>query len=168
MIYPENMVRAADFSSCGKYRYTLRRTWDVTLPRALFVLLNPSTADHQQDDPTIRRAIGYALHWGCGMVTFCNLFAFRATDPRRMMKWRSPNGPDSDAWLAYELATHELAKRDVIVAAWGTKGRHLGRGDHVRYWYREWQCLGINNDGTPKHILYLKAEALLRPWPSQP
>ena len=73
----EYIERSAVFSDCRTWRYTLERYWDKSKPFALFILLNPSTADEYKDDPTNRRGIRYANDWGYGGVGFCNLFAYR-------------------------------------------------------------------------------------------
>ena len=69
--------RNAELSACGKYRYRLSRIWDDKKPLVLFIMLNPSTADAEQDDPTIRRCIAFAKNWGYGGFMAGNLFAFR-------------------------------------------------------------------------------------------
>ena len=76
----------AAFSPCGRYRYKLWRVWDPARPLGcvMFLMLNPSTATDNEDDPTIRRCIGYARSWGYGGLYVGNLFAYRATDPRRL------------------------------------------------------------------------------------
>jgi len=73
---------SASISRDGRYRYALRRVWDPRNPSVLFIGLNPSTADHQQDDPTIRRCIRFARDWGFGELIAANLFAFRTKSPR--------------------------------------------------------------------------------------
>ncbi|GHX72979.1 hypothetical protein VCSRO16_3593 [Vibrio cholerae] len=73
------MKNTAELSKCRKYRYALWRTWDSDKPFAMFIGLNPSTADEKNDDPTLRRCINFAKSWGYGGVCMANLFAFRAT-----------------------------------------------------------------------------------------
>ena len=84
------IVRAADFSPCKTWRYTLRRTWDEKKPRLLWILLNPSIADETRDDPTNRRGMRFAHSWGYGSLVFCNLFAFRTPEPAEMKKANDP------------------------------------------------------------------------------
>ena len=83
---PQPQNKTATFSECRKYRYTLWRRWDGLFASgyAMFIGLNPSTADETNDDPTIRRCIGYARDWGYGGLCMTNLFAFRATLPKNM------------------------------------------------------------------------------------
>lgn len=75
------MKSDAELSKCRTYRYALWRTWDESKPFAMFVGLNPSTADELEDDPTIRRCINFSKLWGYGGLCMVNLFAYRATDP---------------------------------------------------------------------------------------
>lgn len=154
--------RAADLSLDGRYRYTLSRIWDASKPLVLFIGLNPSTADAVQDDPTIRRCRAFAKSWGYGGMLMANLFAFRATEPTEMMQAADPIGPENDAWL---LKCAEKAA--LVVAAWGTKGKHLKR-DHavVRLLHTKTDlyCLKVVGDHNPGHPLYLKAELKPQLW----
>src|SRR5262249_14212908 len=96
----EEVRRAAVISDCGRYRYSLTRRWgDAAEPRALFVMLNPSTADAEQDDPTIRRCIGFAKAWGMGSLEVVNLYALRATDPAALLSAPDPIGPKNDTMI---------------------------------------------------------------------
>ncbi len=108
---------AAGFSRCRRYRYWLRRSWDTTLPQCAFIGLNPSTADADTDDPTLRRCVDFAKQWGCGSLLLVNLFALRATDPRALTTVPDPIGPRANIWL--RRAKHESK---LLVAAWGNGG----------------------------------------------
>src|SRR5579885_3397338 len=105
-------------SDCDKYRYLLTRPAEVESPlrsSAVFVMLNPSTADATLDDPTIRRCRGFAKAWGCNGLVVANLFAYRATNPKELKLADDPIGPDNDKIL------RELAKEHYdIVCAWGS------------------------------------------------
>src|SRR5688572_12557148 len=93
----------ARFSECGTYRYVLWRQWNEVNGDVAFVGLNPSTADDEKDDPTIRRCIGFAKRWGYGGVVMLNLFAYRATRPDAMWAARVADadivGPQNDAHI---------------------------------------------------------------------
>lgn len=154
------MPRNTIFSPCRRYRYVLWREWgDLLNPSTAFVQfigLNPSTADETLDDPTIRRCVQYAKDWGYGALCMTNLFAFRATDPKVMIKEPDPEGPENIKHLA-DVA----AQASVIVCAWGKDGKHQAQDAAVRQYLRcvtgvNLHCLGTNGDGTPKHPLYLK------------
>ncbi len=145
----------------GPYRYNLWRTWgDPEGPYALFCMLNPSTADALQDDPTIRRCIGFALSWGMSRLCVVNLYAFRATDPKDLFKAEDPVGPHNDVWIANE------AKRAArIVAAWGSNAEELRAKSvvHLLKKYGPLYCLRRTKKGQPSHPLYLpKASELVR------
>lgn len=143
--------RLTMFSPCRQYRYTLWREWDMLNPKyAMFVGLNPSTADETQDDPTIRRCVGFAKAWGYGALCMTNLFAFRATDPKVMKAASDPIGPDNDEWLK-----RMAAGASVIVAAWGTHGCLGHRNIVVMDLLPGLMCLGKTKDDYPRHPLYL-------------
>jgi hypothetical protein len=120
------MEKAAIISPCRLYRYQLARIWDDSLPRCLFAGLNPSKADGSQDDPTVRRMIGFARDWGYGGLFVVNLFAFRATDPKDMKAAIDPIGPENDDYIR-----RLTAYCDITIAAWGCHGDHLGRAERV-------------------------------------
>lgn len=156
---------SAILSECGRYLYLLRRTTKSPFDRkVLFIMLNPSTADAEKDDPTIRRCIGFAERWGYKKLTVANLFAYRATDPKQMMgQQREAIGPDNNYWLL-----GAASDADLIVCAWGAHGGFLGRADEVRvildYHGFAYHHLGLTKVGHPKHPLYLKAETRPMMW----
>jgi hypothetical protein len=113
--------RTASFSECGRYRYALERRWSEGL-RVLFVMFNPSTANHVEDDPTIRRCINFATGWGFGALMVANLFAFCTPYPVELFAAQEPVGADNDRWLDELSRTSELT-----VAAWGNNGSYRGR-----------------------------------------
>lgn len=147
------MHRQTIFSPCRSYRYVLWREWDMTNPAyAMFVGLNPSTANEVEDDPTIRRCVDYARRWNYGALCMANLFAFQATEPAVMKAHLQPVGVDNDRWLA-DLATDA----GVVVAAWGVDGAHLARDKAVELLLGEkLSYLKLTKDGRPGHPLYLK------------
>ena len=143
------MKRTATIS--GVYRYLLEREW-ATGKKAVFVLLNPSTADATKDDPTIRRCIGFAQRWGLGGVAIVNLFAFRSTSPSVMMAADDPIGPKNNEYL---FNTFRRA-RGPIICAWGTRGTFLHRDSFVLSLIREPQVLRLTKKSkVPEHPLYV-------------
>lgn len=143
----------AIFSPCGRYRYALSRVWGDTAHRCLFVMLNPSTADAEQDDPTIRRCIGFARDWGFGALDVANLFAWRSRDPKALCSLEDPIGPENDEWI------RKLASRaGIVVCAWGNHGALGRRGEAVVKILlaqgRRPQCLDRTSTGEPTHPLY--------------
>lgn len=159
-------MSATDRAREVRYRYTLERVLNPLHPEptVLFVMLNPSTADEREDDPTIRRCIGFARSWGAGRLRVVNLFAARATDPREMKAMDDPVGPGNDQWIA-----HEIANAETVVAAWGTHGAYRDRAADVMAMLPgvDWQCLGTTKDGHPRHPLYVAANTPLRAFLAQ-
>jgi len=144
----------ATFSACRRWRYLLWRRWDESKPIANFLMLNPSTADEHQLDPSCTRARDFAERWGYGALIVTNLFAWRATDPAQLMAARDPVGPANDR--AIVRAAREAA---IVVCAWGNHGAHLGRADAVMrlldHAGARVHALRVNGTGEPTHPLYL-------------
>lgn len=157
-------------SPCGTYRYVLGRVWDPAIPLAVFVMLNPSTADAVANDPTIGRCIGFARAWGNGGIVVVNAYALRSTDPRALAKAADPVGPDNDAAIAAVLTANAAAGVNQAVIAWGSHAmvRLTGRGRQVLDLLRAQQvtpmCLGMTSSGFPRHPLYLRADTALVPF----
>lgn len=162
-----SVARSAIFSPCRRYRYALTREWATGLVRtAVFIGLNPSTADETEDDPTIRRCIGYAKAWGYGGLCMVNLFALRSTDPRGLYAADDPVGPDNDRYLI-GLATGAACMQGIVVAAWGTRGGYKGRDAAVRELLRvPVHVLRFTKSGHPAHPLYLPKSLTPMPWPT--
>ena len=143
----------AKLSSCGQYRYVLNRTWDDTLQTLGVVCLNPSTADAEGDDPTVRKCIALTKHWGYGGFVLVNLFAWRATDKTEIKEVDDPVGPSNDSEIETALADVE----DVFVA-WGNDGVYLGRSSTVREILarlgKNYFCIKQNTNNEPVHPLY--------------
>jgi len=136
------------------YRYTLWRTWgENDAPFVQFIGLNPSTADHLVDDPTVTRCRDYARRWNFTALCVTNLFAFRSTKPSGLKKARDPIGPDNDAHL-FRVA----GEAGLIVAIWGSRFNKWqvlrGRKQAVYEQVRELSCIGLTPTGNhPKHPL---------------
>ena len=148
-----------EFSPCRIWRYTLRHSWmDIFEKdeRAIaWIALNPSTADENQLDPTLRRIRGYSMAWGYNTFYMLNLFAYRATDPKVMRRAADPVGPENDDWIL-KIA----AKTDLVMCAWGRHGLFNNRQDRVLELLkgRNLRYLEKTGDGIPKHPLYLKSD----------
>lgn len=160
------MQRAAIFSECGAYRYVLTRTWSDGERHALFVMLNPSTANETVDDATIRRCIGYAKREACGGLVVVNLFAYRATLPSDMIDVSDPIGPHNDTML--RAALRSAAERgEPIIAGWGACGLWKDRDAAVMRIAADagatLLCFAKTKAGAPVHPLYQRADAPLIP-----
>lgn len=154
----------AVLSDDGVYRYLLSRTWDEGTERLGFVMLNPSTADAELDDPTIRRCMSFARRQSFGGIVVVNLFAFRATSPKDMLAAADPVGPENDDWLV------EVARGRTMVAAWGatpTQGRAAIVAEMLTSSARTLQALGTTSAGHPRHPLYVKGDQPLLDWPAR-
>lgn len=159
----DTTTQSAVISDCGAYRYELRRVWNPDAPLVGWVMLNPSTADADVDDPTIRRCIGFAKEWGAGGIAVVNLFALRATDPASLALHDDPHGVDN--WQHWQVVADEA---QIVVCAWGA--HHMaafvvraivaalrGRGVEPR-------CLGTTKSGAPRHPLYVRGGTPLVPF----
>ena len=152
------MHRDAILSSCGAYRYLLQRSWNARLQAVCFIMLNPSTADACVDDPTIRRCLGFAERLGFGQLEVVNLFALRATDPRKLKSHQDPIGPEND-----EQIVTAARVCDTTICAWGAHGAYKNRDQQVFALLRtngiRPHALRINKDRRPAHPLYLSTNA---------
>jgi hypothetical protein len=152
----------ARFSSCRRWRTLLWRRWSDA-PAANFVMLNPSTADEIQLDPTCARARGYAEAWGYGALIVTNIFSWRATDPARLKATDDPVGRGNDRAI---LAAAREAK--LVVCAWGNHAALQDRGAEVAAMLRKagtrLHALRITAAGAPSHPLYLPGALKPVPW----
>lgn len=158
----------AVFSACGAYRYGLTRTWDAALPRMVWIMLNPSTADHLRNDPTIERCERRARGMGMGAYRIVNLYGFRATRPADLFAAADPVGPDNDA--AVRAACRWAARRGgPVVCGWGAHGGRQGRGAEMARRLGAagvaLSCLDLTAAGEPRHPLYVPYSVRPRPWP---
>jgi len=150
------------YSDCETYRYRLMRRWGDADALA-FVMLNPSTADEKHNDPTIARCESRARALGYGAVDIVNLFAFRATRPQDLKSAADPEGPGNQ-----RVVRRAARAAGCVVAAWGVHGSYSAQNDRVLSWLKDVPlvALGETKDGHPRHPLYVRTDAVLRPWPS--
>jgi len=151
----------AIFDLTRAYRYSLWRCWDPERPRVTFILLNPSTADAARDDPTIRRCRRFARDWGYGSFEVVNLFAYRATHARDLVRADDPIGAEADHYLF-----QAVARSNRIVAGWGNNGALRGR-DHAvldLLHGHSLHCLGVTKQGKPRHPLYIPSAQETLPY----
>ncbi len=144
------------------YRYGLWRRWDEGAPAVGFVMLNPSRANATVNDPTIRRCMGFAQRWGYGGLEVGNLFAYRCARPVGLRQVTDPVGPDNDRHLL--TLAHRVER---IILAWGNGGSWGDRARDVLSLFDDGAalyCLGITQQGQPRHPLYLRNHQLLLPF----
>lgn len=144
----------AYLSADRKYRYWLLRIWDDALPVNCICGVNPSTADEKENDPTIRKDIGFSARLGFGGLLKVNVCAFRATDPRKLRKAFNPLGDCNRASDIRKYFVDFQAKQ--FIAAWGKNGNYFwGQCQRILEQFPDAMCFGTNPDGTPKHTLML-------------
>jgi len=157
------------------YRYRLTRSdfadrpWlAVHEPALLWIMLNPSTADETQDDPTIRRVRAFTRRLGFGQFTVVNLYALRSTAPRGLWVADDPVGPQNDETIAEE-AFVAVVDDVPIVAAWGASARpeRVAQVLAIPHVAPRLHCLGVTAHGAPRHPLYLPGDAPLTAWPNE-
>jgi len=152
----------AVYSDCLSYRYLLTRRWTDD-SKALFIMLNPSTATEIQNDPTVERCERRARALGFGAFRVANIFAYRATDPKVMRAAADPVGPENDAAILQSLDW-----ADQVICAWGNHGLHLNRGAAVhallRQTGRPLLHLGLTGQNQPRHPLYISYDELPVQW----
>ena len=153
------MKKTATFSKCKKYRYELWRIWGKPQPFVLFVCLNPSIADHNQDSPTSKRCINFAQDWGYNALCMVNLFAFKSQDPKNLLNVSDPVGPDNDTWIL-----NLSSKADLVVIAWGNKGKLNKRDEQIISLLSEPHYLDLNKNGCPRHPLYIPKDVMPKKW----
>ena len=149
------MISNAVISPCGEYRYLLERIWDSHRPMLNFIMLNPSTADHKLDDPTIRRCINFAQRDGYGGIYVTNLFAYRTFDPKVLYTQHSPCGPDNVLYVQNAVTLSET-----VCAAWGANKTTESILPHLEFILgdKKIYCLGTTKNGAPRHPLYVKGD----------
>lgn len=178
---------SAGAAQVAPYRYALTRQWDPALPWTAFVMLNPSTADAFEVDPTVRRCLGYAKDWGSGGLLVLNAFALRSTEPEALYGHGAPVGVDNDYAIMEALTALQPAQ---VVAGWGPHAAKIddtgakrprlgarltvGRAAHIAWVSRATQmrhllgdrlmALKVTKDGHPGHPLYLKGDLRPLPW----
>ena len=159
----DSIYRAAEFSDDGRFRYSLERSWFQATSCERFITyvgLNPSTADAKQDDPTIRRLIGFTKSFGYEAFEIRNLYAVRGADPSKLS-----HADLQDFSNHFHLSN---CKGEIIVCCWGNR-RNWPDWERVVGWLQTWYgdktyCFGENKDGSPKHPLYLKSDTKLQRW----
>lgn len=169
-VLPLVVRRDAVLSPCGLYRYTLERQFGNYEDGShyngagaiLFVMLNPSTADADKDDPTIRRCLGFAHRFNFRHLLVANVYSLRATDPDDL--WRAQKagtplrGPEHEYYFAgLAFRAHR------VVMAFGNHAASPDRRVVEKLLESNFRgdpcCLKCNKDGSPAHPLYLPADS---------
>jgi hypothetical protein len=145
------MKRDAVISKCGKYRYSLVREWDESKGKVLFIMLNPSIADAEVDDPTIKRCISFSKNWGYGGLMVANLFAYITPYPKELFAYKYPEGNNNRKYIE-----QMMRKCEIVICAWG---KNQGSPPEYLKKLSDLYYLKLLSDGkTAGHPLYLKKE----------
>ena len=153
------ICRSARISSCGRYRWTLTRTW-AEGESICWVMLNPSRADHRRDDPTIRRATQFTQAWGFAGLTVVNLCPVRTPHPADCRRWAKCKDAKQTQRRNAKVVARQAKHAAMIIAAWGG---NAWESDWIHAIIgvimldcrplREIYCLGTTKAGCPKHPL---------------
>jgi hypothetical protein len=180
VLFDAGTYKGAVLSDCGTYRYELSRIWNRDVRPALFVGMNPSTADADQDDPTIRRCVRFARDLGYGGLLMGNLFAYRSTDPKLLPSFHSkplvsPIGElgEWERGVRRDINLDHLkamaGRAAITIAAWGAIKMPYGwenQPEYVRGALGAMHALAFTKDGHPRHPLYVKADVCPVPIPT--
>lgn len=140
--------KGAEFSECRRYRYALWRIWDDSMPKVMFIGLNPSKANETTDDPTIRRVHRFAIEWGYGGFYMLNLYAWVTPYPGELLNCEDPVG-NNDEWIE-KIA----GKCDKVIFAWGSGEMAESRAS-IMAEKLDGFVLKHNKNGSPRHPLYV-------------
>ena len=168
----------AALSSDGCYRWSLRRCLATGSGGLLFLGLNPSRADGQRDDPTLRRLIGFTRQWGYRELLVLNLFARMSPSPAALLRVKDPIGEQNDVILNRWLTHWSRTPGMDLWCGWGVNGARRGRAqvvleaiqrllpERLRYVPDSPHplMLGRTASGQPRHPLYARRNACLRPF----
>lgn len=137
--------KSAEFSQCGKYRYQLTRVWDESKPVAMCIGLNPSNANAEKDDPTIRILTGCLNHLGYGSLKMMNLYAIISPIPKKIFEVPDAQG-HNDAWLT----TTAYGVQEIIFC-WGGFKNIEHRAKQMIKMFPDAKCFGKTASGMPNH-----------------
>ena len=147
----------------GDYRYLLWREWDSFSKTVSFIMLNPSRADAEINDPTITRCINFAKSWGYGRLEVVNLFAYRTPKPSLLKQAAEPIGRYNDRYILESVEKSDPlcgCLRHRVILAWGNNGTWQQQDLYVLQLlksYNHLYSLGIIKKGCPRHPLYLRS-----------
>lgn len=150
-----HIISGATLSECRNYRYSLWRIWDESLPKVMFIGLNPSKANETENDPTIKRVMKIAHHNGFGGVYMCNCFPMVTPYPDQLKTDHTTSDKNTEELKRVASGCSE------IVFAWGNfkEVSHHGVDRLLIELFPEAKALHINKNGSPKHPLYCKTES---------
>lgn len=167
-----NISKAVKFSDDGKHRLLLGRLWNTSHSKVLFIGLNPSTADGEEDDNTVRRLIKFASDWGFGGFYLCNLYSYISTDPENLAPYYlglSDHARKLVDKRNFKIILERGAICSMVVFCWGAGGfEEDGPADKIIRTFRDARCFGKTKNGHPKHPLYLPSHLKLTQFRNSP
>lgn len=153
---------SAVLSPDGLYRYELRRSCGLLGGKVTWIMFNPSTADSEVNDPTIRRCLDFSQRWGFSEMIVVNLLPIRSPNPKAAWEWYRRITDVGQPYMGsgyyenQEYIARAARESERVIAAWGSLAGDLGWSlRDNREWFGDLYCLGINADGQPKHPLYV-------------
>lgn len=158
------MIRSAIFDVTRKYRYTLKRVWDESKGKVVYIMLNPSFADDDEDDPTTKRCINFTKKFGYGSLEIVNLFAYITSNPDNLKHLNKQEA------IGKENENHiipALNNADKIIAAWGENSTIHGRHMEIEELIAGYDIDSLGppcKNGQPRHPLYLSSAIELVPY----
>lgn len=165
-IVTNSLSGSATFDVSQHYRYSLSRFWTDQrdeCKHVTFVMLNPSRANAEQDDPTIRACSQFSQAWGYACFKVVNLFAYRTPHPSNLQEVADPIGPENDRYLVQAAAS-----ADKVILAWGNRGNLMNRAQDILILLDAYcpkvYCLAQNHSGQPRHPLYIKRSTVPKLW----
>lgn len=162
------MNRAAQFADDDTHRLFLGRLWDHNCSKILFIGLNPSTADGQEDDNTVTRLINFSKSWGFGGFYLCNVYSFVSTDRKGLLPYYIKLSPHKRKVIDrrnFKVIEDRASICSMVVFCWGaTVIEEEGPQDKLISKFKDARCFGKNQNGSPKHPLYLPSHLSLIPF----
>ena len=162
------MESSAALSSCGCYRWNLSRKFDNSKKKLIFIGLNPSTANADKNDATIRRILKFASVWDFGSIVVINLFARISESPKLLRKCKDPIGKLNDFELDKRIsywANHPTCK---LWLGWGVNGSFKNRDEvilkKIRLLGKRPFAIDVTKRGYPRHPLYVSRNKVLEPY----
>lgn len=161
----ESINKDGYISSCKKYRYFIEREWDSSLDKAMFILLNPSETGLYEDNPTIRKCMGFSKGLGYGGIYLANLYSYRATNPKELKKVIEKKGEIYAQGEKNIEIIKKLEKRsDILILGWGNNAKNFQMSQDILKILdrKKMRCLDITKEGEPKHPLYIRYDLVER------
>lgn len=173
LAHPNHFDGGATLSSCGRHRFLLsRRIPDPPTGSTLvvgWIMFNPSTANADTDDPTIRKCMGFSARAGAFELVVANLFSWRAPNPKEVLAHLDDACPSENL----DAIDYVLRGSDIIVCAWGrlaapgwahVRVRSVLRRAEAERALDKLYVIDLSKDGHPVHPLMQGYAKGLRPW----